>query len=293
MSVLEAILLGALQGITEFLPISSSAHLIVARWLFGLDEPSIAFDAALHLGTLLAVIVYFARDLWTLILAVPRAVVSPAELAANPPANWHKYASPTEQRARLVVLIGIGTVPALLVGFFGEEQLDDFFRSDTHRTRAMVVIALLMIALALLLWAAERSAAHQRLLHHLTWQDAVLIGFAQATALLPGVSRSGATITTGLFQGLSRPDAARFSFLLGTPIILAAGTKAVFDAATDGIKASDAIALVAGAATSAVVGFIAIWWLMKLLSRASTAVFIVYRIVFGVALLFVVLARAI
>lgn len=293
MSVLEAILLGALQGITEFLPISSSAHLIVARWLFGLDEPSIAFDAALHLGTLLAVIVYFSRDLWALVLAVPRAAVSPIELAANPPANWHKYASPTEQRARLVVLIGIATVPALLVGFFGEDRLDDFFRSDTHRTRAIVAIALLMIALAILLWAAERSAAHQRLLHHLTWQDAVLIGFAQATALLPGVSRSGATITTGLFQGLSRPDAARFSFLLGTPIILAAGTKAVVDAATDGIKASDAIALVAGAGASALVGFVSIWWLMKLLTRASTAVFVVYRIVFGVALLFVVLARTI
>ena len=292
MSVLEAVLLGALQGITEFLPISSSAHLIVARWLFGVDEPSLAFDAALHLGTLLAVVIYFWRDLLALVLAIPRALISPASLAANPGPNWFRHAGPTEKHARLVVLIGIGTVPALLVGFFGQDRLDDFFRGDGHRSRAMVVIAILMIALALLLWAAERSAAHQRLLHHLTWQDAVMIGLAQATALLPGVSRSGATITSGLFQGLSRPDAARFSFLLGTPIVLAAGTKAVVDAVIEGIDAGDVLTLLVGAGTSALVGLAAIWWLMRLLSHASTAVFIVYRIIFGCALLVIVLARA-
>ena len=286
MSLLEAILLGVLQGITEFLPISSSAHLIVARWLFDMDEPSLAFDAALHLGTLLAIFSYFWRDLLALIMAIPRALQDPEGFVRNPDPTWIRTAPPRDQQARLGVLICIATVPAALAGLFGQEALDDYFRGDTHRTRAIATIALLMIGLALLLWAAERAAAHHRKLHHMTWQDAVMIGLAQATALLPGVSRSGSTITTGLFQGLARADAARFSFLLGTPITLAGGTKAIIDALSEGISGSEAIHLIAGAATSAAVGYLAIWWLLKLLQHASTAVFIVYRIAFGIVLLF-------
>lgn len=286
MSIIEAMLLGMLQGITEFLPISSSAHLIVARWLFGMDEPSLAFDAALHLGTLLAIFSYFWRDLLALLLAIPRALQAPADFVRNPDPTWIRTAEPREQNARLGILIVIATVPAALVGLFGQGRLDDYFRGDSHRTRAIATIAILMIALALLLWAAERAAAHHRKLHHMTWQDAVLIGLAQATALLPGVSRSGATITTGLFQGLARADAARFSFLLGTPITLAAGVKVIADAVGEGISGDEAVHLLIGAVTSAAVGYLAIWWLLRLLQRTSTAVFIVYRIVFGVALLF-------
>lgn len=286
MSVIEAILLGVLQGITEFLPISSSAHLIVARWLFGMDEPSLAFDAALHLGTLLAIFSYFWRDLLALILAIPRALRSPADFVRNPDPTWIRTAPPREQNARLGILIVIATIPAALVGLFGQETLDDYFRGDEHRTRAIATIAVLMIALALLLWAAERAAAHHRKLHHMTWQDAVLIGLAQATALLPGVSRSGATITTGLFQGLARADAARFSFLLGTPITLAAGVKVIGDALAEGISGDDAVHLLIGAASSALVGYLAIWWLLRLLKNTSTAIFIAYRIAFGLALLF-------
>jgi len=289
MSVIEAILLGILQGITEFLPISSSAHLIVARWLFGMDEPSLAFDAALHLGTLLAIFSYFWRDLLALLLSIPRALQSPAEFVRNPDPTWIRTAEPREQNARLGILIVIATVPAAVVGLFGQEILDDYFRGDTHRTRAIATIAILMIALALLLWAAERAAAHHRKLHHMTWQDAVMIGLAQATALLPGVSRSGATITTGLFQGLARADAARFSFLLGTPITLAAGVKVIADALGEGISGDEAVQLLIGAVTSAAVGYLAIWWLLRLLQRTSTAIFIVYRVVFGVALLFLLL----
>ncbi len=286
MSVIEAILLGMLQGITEFLPISSSAHLIVARWLFGMDEPSLAFDAALHLGTLLAIFSYFWRDLLALLLAIPRALQAPADFVRNPDPTWIRTAESREQNARLGILIVIATIPAALVGLFGQNTLDDYFRGESHRTRAIATIAILMIALALLLWAAERAAAHHRKLHHMTWQDAVLIGLAQATALLPGVSRSGATITTGLFQGLARADAARFSFLLGTPITLAAGVKVIADALGEGISGNEAVHLVIGAVTSAAVGYLAIWWLLRLLQRTSTAVFIVYRIVFGVTLLF-------
>ncbi len=291
MSVLEAILLGVLQGITEFLPISSSAHLIVARWLFGMDEPSLAFDAALHLGTLLAIFSYFWRDLLALLLAIPRALRDPARLIRNPDPTWIRTAEPREHQARLGLLIVIATVPAALVGLFGQGTLDDYFRGDTHRTRAIATIAVLMIALALLLWAAERAAAHHRKLHHMTWQDAVMIGLAQATALLPGVSRSGATITTGLFQGLARADAARFSFLLGTPITLAAGVKVIADALSEGISGDEAVHLIIGAAASALVGYLAIWWLLRLLQRTSTAVFIAYRIVFGLALIFLLLTE--
>ncbi len=286
MSVLEAILLGVLQGITEFLPISSSAHLIVARWLFDMDEPSLSFDAALHLGTLLAIIAYFWRDLLALIMAVPRALQDPKGFVRNPDPTWIRTAPPRDQSARLGVLILIATVPAALAGLFGQETLDDYFRSDSHRTRAIATIALLMFGLSLLLWAAERSAAHHRKLHHMTWQDAVMIGLAQATALLPGVSRSGSTITTGLFQGLARADAARFSFLIGTPITLAGSTKAIVDALSEGISRSEAVHLIVGAAASAIVGYLAIWWLLKLLQRTSTAVFIFYRIGFGIVLLF-------
>ncbi len=286
MSVLEAIFLGILQGVTEFLPISSSAHLIVARWLFDTDEPSLAFDAALHLGTLLAIVAYFWRDLLALILAIPRALQDPGGFIRNPSPTWVRTAPPRDQHARLGVLICIATVPAAWVGFFGQDALDSFFRSDSHRNRAIATIALLMIGLALLLWAAERSAAHHRKLHHMSWQDAVMIGLAQAAALLPGVSRSGATITTGLFQGLARADAARFSFLLGTPITLAGSTKAIADALSDGLSRSEAVSLVVGATTSAIVGYLAIWWLLRLLQRTSTMFFIIYRIGFGIVLLF-------
>lgn len=286
MSVLESIFLGILQGITEFLPISSSAHLIVARWLFGLEEPSLAFDAALHLGTLTAIFAYFWRDLWALVRAFPRAAQNPVGYLKNPDPTWIRTAPERDLQARLGLLIAVATIPAALVGLFGQEALDSYFRSDDHRTRAIATIAVLMIGLALLLWAAERVAAHHRRLHHLTWQDAVMIGLAQATALLPGVSRSGSTITTGLFQGLARADAARFSFLLGTPITLAAGLKVVIETVAEGIPAGDVLPMIIGAATSALVGYASIWWLIRLLQRASTAVFIAYRIAFGVALLF-------
>jgi undecaprenyl-diphosphatase len=140
--------------------------------------------------------------------------------------------------------------------------------------------------------AAERTAAHQRSLLHLTWRDAVSIGLAQATALLPGVSRSGATITAGLFQGLHRADAARFSFLVGTPLIFAASVKAVADAVADGLSGSEATVLLVGGLTSAAVGFLAIWWLLRYLQRASVLVFVAYRIGLGLMLILFVLAGA-
>lgn len=229
MSVLQAIVLGIVQGLTEFLPISSSAHLIIVPWLFGWDEPGLAFDAAVHVGTLTAVLAYFWRDLLRMARALPRALRRPRALLRDPDPGhgWDAAAVDANAEARLALLIAIATVPGLLAGFFGQGAIERFFHDSDTRGRAITVSACLLIALGGLLWAAERSGAYQRRIGHLTWRDAVTIGLAQATALLPGISRSGATITAGLFQGLHRADAARFSFLLGVPLTAGAAAKAV------------------------------------------------------------------
>lgn len=289
MSLLEAVVLGIVQGLTEFLPISSSAHLIVVPWLLGWDQPGLQFDAALHLGTLVAVFAYFWRDLFGMALALPRALSQAPALLRDPGRDGRREEddeSPaSHHQARLALLIAVGTIPGLLAGLAGQQVLEDFFYSEGHRTRAIALVAVLMAALGLLLWVAERSAAHQRTLCQLTWRDALTIGLAQATALLPGVSRSGSTLTAALFRGMRRADAARFSFLLGTPLVLAAASKAVLDTVEAGMTRTEAKLFVAGGLTSALVGFVAIWGLLRFLQRSSTRVFIVYRLVLAASLL--------
>ncbi len=285
MSLLQAIVLGIVQGLTEFLPISSSGHLIVVPWLLGWDQPGLSFDAALHLGTLVAVVAYFWRDLLAMLQALPRAVRHPHALLSEPASTRERFTASRDTDARLALLIALGTIPGLLAGFFGEAAIDRYFHSDANQSRTIAIIAIALILLALLLWAAERSAAHQRHIHHLTWRDALAIGLAQATALVPGVSRSGATITAGLFHGLHRADAARFSFLLGTPLVLGAGLKSVISAIGDGMTQREGVAFAAGGLTSAFVGFVAIWGLLRFLQHASTRIFILYRVVLGLSLL--------
>ncbi|MGI8643106.1 MAG: undecaprenyl-diphosphate phosphatase [Thermomicrobiales bacterium] len=286
--MIEAIVLGVVQGLTEFLPISSSAHLIIVPWLLGWDEPGLAFDAALHLGTLTAVFAYFWRDLWGMAIALPPALPRALTLLRDPDPMHSGARSPRDQQARLALLIGIATIPALFAGLFGEEAISGFFHDELRQGRAITVSALLLIAVGLLLWAAEQSAAHHRTVAHLTLRDALMIGLAQATALLPGVSRSGSTVTAALFQGLNRSEALRFSFLLGTPIILGAGAKAVLDTVAEGMTRSEATQFLAGGITSAIVGFVAIAGLFRFVRHANFAVFIVYRIVLGVSLLLLV-----
>ena len=284
MTVWQAIVLGVVQGLTEFLPVSSSAHLLVVPWLLGWESPGLAFDAALHLGTLAAVLVYFWRELVTLALAFPRAIRRPQALLRS--------ADPADVMPRLSLLIALGTVPGLVFGVLGEELIDAIYHPDGVTPDAIIVaIAIALIALALLLLAAERVARHVRGMASLTVRDTLIIGLAQAGALIPGVSRSGATITAGLFCGLTRSDAARFSFLLGAPIIAAAGAKGLLDTLTSGLDAGQLWVLAVGLAASALAGFAAIWGLLRYLQRASTAVFIVYRIVLGVALIVLVASR--
>ena len=290
MSLLEAVVLGVVQGLTEFLPISSSAHLIVLPWLFGWDQPGLGFDAALHLGTLTATLAYFWRDVLAMLRALPRALRHPRALLRNPDAGegWDAATLVANAEARLALLIAVGTVPGLLVGYFGQGTLEEFFHSDPIRDRAIVTSSLLLIALGALLWVAQRAGAHQRHIGHLTWRDAALIGLAQATALLPGISRSGAAITAGLFHGLHRAHAARFAFLLGLPLTGGAAAKAVWDAVNEGLSGADALAYAVGGLAAAAVGFFAIWRLLRFLQRASFTPFVVYRFALGAFLLVLV-----
>ena len=284
MTVWQAIVLGIVQGLTEFLPVSSSAHLLIVPWLLGWESPGLAFDAALHLGTLAAVLVYFWRDIAEMALAFPRAVRHPAAILRSQ--------SPEDVMPRLSLLIALGTVPGLIAGLVGAEAIDAVYHPDgVTPDRIIIAVAVALIALALLLFWAERAAQHVRGMESLTVRDAVVIGLVQAAALIPGVSRSGATITAGLFRGLTRADAARFSFLLGTPIVAAAGAKGLLDTLTSGLDAGQIGVMAVGLAASALAGFAAIWGLLRYLQRASTAVFIVYRIVLGVGLLMLVAVR--
>ena len=284
MDYVYATLLGIVQGLTEFLPVSSSAHLLVVPWLLGWESPGLAFDAALHLGTLAAVIVYFWRDLVAMARAFPRAMQRPGAILRSD--------NPADVMPRLSLLIALGTVPGLVAGFLGAETIDTVYHPGGVAPDAVVVvIAAALIVLALLLLWAERAARHVRGVESLTVRDAVIIGLAQAAALIPGVSRSGATITAGLFRGLTRADAARFSFLLGAPIVAAAGAKGLLDTLTSGLDMGQLGVFAVGLMTSALAGFAAIWGLLRYLQRASTAVFIIYRIGLGIMLLVLVAVR--
>ena len=284
MTLWQAVVLGVVQGLTEFLPVSSSAHLLVVPWLLDWEEPGLAFDAALHLGTLAAVVVYFWRDLLAMARAFPGAIVHPRAVLRSD--------LPADVPARMALLIALGTMPALGVGLLGQRAIDAIYHpGEGTSDGAIVAVAVALIALALLLLVAERVARHVRGMASLTTRDALIIGAAQAGALIPGVSRSGTTITAGLFRGLARADAARFSFLLGVPIVAAAGLKGVLDIVSSGVDAGALGVFSAGLVASALAGFAAIWGLLRYLQQASTAVFIIYRIVLGVLLLVLVLVR--
>lgn len=272
MPIWEAALLGVIQGITEFLPISSTAHLLVARTLLGHPTPEDAFTTVIQLGTLVAVFAYFRTDVAKLargFLADVRAL----RIGSNPD-------------ARLAWLIILGTIPVVLVGLTAKKWLKATFYNLPAIAVVSIVFALLLAAAEW--WAARRTHRGEpaRGEDAVTWQDSLWVGLWQALALMPGGSRSGTTITAGLFAGLSRPAAARFSFLLSLPAVLAAGVKELYDERRELLGSADnAAALAVGLVVSAVVGYASIAWLLHFLKRYSTAVFIVYRIALGVAIL--------
>ena len=263
MEIWQAVVLGIVQGLTEFLPISSSAHLILIPRLLGWADPGLAFDVALHLGTLLAVVIYFGRDLAQLIAGWLASI------------RDRSFAHPYARPAWLILL---GSLPAGIAGLLLEGLAETVFRD-------LRVIAVTLILLAIALLAAERISRGVKQLPEVTWQDSLWIGIAQALALVPGVSRSGATLTAGLFRGLKRDTAARFSFLLGTPVIASAGALQIYRVARTGLAPDERAGFAAGMIASAVVGYLAIAFLLRYLRQHSTLPFIAYRISLGIFLL--------
>lgn len=272
MPIWEAILLGVVQGLTEFLPISSTAHLVFVRQLLGHDNPKDAFTTVIQLGTLVAVLGYFHKDIRTLVGAVVADGRS------------RRFASSPE--SRMAWLIVLGTVPVIVVGgLFNRQLKDNFYRLEVMAWVA-IVFALLMAASEL--WAARRRRVGQAELseEQVGWKQTLWIGLWQALALMPGASRSGTTITAGLFAGLSRSTAARFSFLLSLPSIFAAGMKDLYDERETLLGSADqAVPLLVGLVVSAIVGYLAIAWLLRFLQHRSMVVFVVYRLILGVTIL--------
>jgi undecaprenyl-diphosphatase len=263
-NVIHAALLGLVQGATEILPISSSAHLILVPRLLGWPESGLAFDAALHLGTLVALLIYFRRDVVTILSDTASSL------------RHCTLATPGE---RLPYLIVIGSLPAVLAGFFFEKQIEGAFRS------APLLIALFLIIFALILAIADRYGRKERDLASMTLPAVLIIGIAQALALAPGVSRSGVTITAALFIGFSRPAAARFSFLLSLPIVLGAGGLKSIELLRQGLAPGDLPVLITGILSAAVVGYASIAFLLRFVERHSILPFVWYRLILGTLLL--------
>jgi undecaprenyl-diphosphatase len=277
----QAALLGVVQGLTEFLPVSSSAHLILARMFFGFDGEKfgLAFDVAIHIGTLVAVVVYFRQDLEALVRSLPQ-LFSPGRPASGQHVSIERQdVRPGAEGARLIWLIVIGTFPAVVVGLLWGDAI------ETHLRSAQVAAATLTLG-AIGFLAAERLGGQQRNEESLTALEALLIGCAQAAALVPGVSRSGATITLALFLGLRRSEAARYTFLLGIPAILGAAVLKFPDMLDQGVGPEGAALFVIGIVSSAIVGYLAVKYFIRFLARHSLDVFAWYRL--GLAALTVV-----
>lgn len=260
----QAIILGIIQGLTEFLPVSSTAHLILAPWFFGWHDPGLLFDVVLHLGTLTGIIAFFYKDFYMII----HGMVS----------NYKDSMGKLSIEGRFGWYIIIGTVPAGVAGLAFKDKIETIFRSP-H------LIAVTLILFGIILWWAETKGRKMRKSHHLNIVDAIIIGIAQAIALIPGVSRSGITITAGLFRNLDRETSARFAFLLSTPIILAGGLLSLLDVYKEGLSSGSIWPLLAGFAASAISGFFAIKYLLLYLSRRKVNVFVYYRIVLGIVIL--------
>ncbi len=289
MDLLQAIVLGVTQGLTEFLPISSSGHLIIVPWLFGWDSAGLAFDAALHLGTLVAVFTYFRHDILEMLRAVPVALRHPVEsLRYEPTVSDAVSADPSVRRslsAKLGLLIILGSIPGGVIGLAAQSSIESYFHDDPVSDRAVATIAVMLIVFGLVLYWADLRGSKSRKLRSMAVRDTVVIGFAQALALIPGVSRSGITLTAGLTRGFDRADAARFSFLLGIPLITLAGAKGVFDIIEASPDTHDILMLAAGMISASITGFLAIWGLLRYLSQSSTRVFAIYRLVVGLGVL--------
>jgi undecaprenyl-diphosphatase len=272
MTFLDSIILGFIQGLTEFLPISSTAHLRVIPALLNWDDPGAAFTAVIQWGTVAAVVIYFWKDIWAI------AWATLTELATR------KFGQSTE--GRLGWLIVLGTIPVVIVGLLLKKHIEGAFRD-------LYVIAFAAIGFALWLMTAEfwvrqrqRAMKPEKELWQLTWRDALVVGLAQVLALIPGASRSGVTITAALFMGMSRSTAARFSFLLSLPSVFGAGVLELYSERHELLASQDQILnLITCTIVSGVVGYASIAWLLYYLKTHSTYLFVIYRLALGAGIL--------
>lgn len=267
MNILQAIFLGFVQGITEFLPISSTAHLKVVPVVLGWGDPGVAFTAIIQLGSIAAVLWYFWQDLMRIVRGSATAIARK---------DYNDY------DLRLALGIILGTLPIIFFGLLIKKFIPDF---DNSPIRSLGAIAVASIVMSLLLGLAEQLGKRQRDFEKLTMNDGLLMGLAQCLALIPGVSRSGSTLTGGLFMGLERETAARFSFLLGIPAITLAGLVELKDVLGAGLSSTAILPLVVGVISATIFSYIAIAGLLRFLKTQSTWVFIWYRLAFGVLIL--------
>ncbi len=278
MDLFQVIFLALIQALTEFLPISSSAHLVLAPWLMGWPDFGLLFDVALHVGTLVAVIAYFAKTWLRLLgLAAGHRVLVPEKGHAD----IDLYENP-----RLFAYIVAATLPAGIAGFALKSMVETTLRSP-------LVIGVMLIAVGLWIWWIERRGVTRRGLGSLSFRDAMLVGFAQAIALIPGTSRSGITIATGLLLGMNRSSAARFSFLLSSPVILGAALKTAYDAVQeDSLTSENLLPLSFGILVSAVAGYAVIAVFLKYLETSTLIPFVYYRLGFGILVIILACSSA-
>lgn len=263
MNLIQAVVLGIVQGLTEFLPISSSAHLLMVPWIMGWEEPPFVFDTSLHIGTLVALLIYFRSDIVNLAKSFFRILKT---------RNIRE-----DQEGKLTFLIIIGSIPAGLLGVLFEKKI------ETHLHSPYVIVTTLIV-LGIILWLTDKTGKKSRTLDEIELQDALLIGFAQAMALIPGTSRSGITMTAALFSGFNRETAARFSFLLSIPITAAAALYKLKDLLKMDMTPDIMVNFTCGILVSGIVGFLCIKYLLKFLRTNSFAVFAIYRIIVGIML---------
>ena len=262
MSNLEAIVLGLVQGLTEFLPISSSGHLRIVPALLGWEDPGAGFTAVIQIGTMAAVLIYFRADLWRIAVAWLRELRVPIRQAS--------------QEARLGWFIVLGTIPISIFGFVFSDQIESGARSLYLIGSALILFSFVMLL-------AERVGSRQRAIAEMNGRDGLFVGMAQALALIPGVSRSGATISAGLFRGFDRVSAARYSFLLSVPAVVLSG---LFELRKIGEEGTASVGATAIATVVAFVsGYAAIAWLLRYLSSHTLEIFVVYRVALGVLVL--------
>jgi len=270
MNLFQAFILGIVQGATEYIPVSSSAHLVLVPWFLGWPDASFAFEVLVQWGTLVGVFIFFWQDIWTITKAVIQGIIQGKPLATP--------------EAKLGWLVVVATIPAVVIGLLFKDFFESLFAQP-------IFAGGLLILTALLLFIAERYGSRQRELTDLDWFDAIVIGFWQAAAILPGISRSGATISGAVLKGFDRTAAARFSFLMSIPALLGAGLVALNDLMGAGSLTTELPAISVGFVAAAISGYACIRWLLHYLQRHSLNIFAVYCVCASLLTIIVAIVR--